>query len=255
MVMFPTAQTNSRTTVEEINSGFVHRPGHELAPSDEHARIHEGLKEFIQNGHPCVGASAALKRGEYWHGIYGRMDGAEDVMGLARDLFQYLRDQEAEPREFGTFLATFKGPKGLTEEEFETLLWRKLGELDQISSVFYPWDPTVSPDPESPQFSFSFAGKAFYVVGLHQGSSRMARSFEYPTLVFNLHSQFEKLRASGKYDRMRDTIRSRDEKLQGSVNPMLNDFGKVSEARQYSGRKVDEGWKCPFHAVWAKDGK
>jgi FPC/CPF motif-containing protein YcgG len=27
---------------------------------------------------------------------------------------------------------------------------------------------------------------------------------------------------------------------------MLEDFGENSEARQYSGRKVGEEWKCPF---------
>ena len=46
---------------------------------------------------------------------------------------------------------------------------------------------------------------------------------------------------------MRDTIRNRDEKLQGSINPMMRDFGQGSEARQYSGRAVNDEWKCPFH--------
>jgi FPC/CPF motif-containing protein YcgG len=36
--------------------------------------------------------------------------------------------------------------------------------------------------------------------------------------------------------------------LQGTVNPMLAEFGEQSEARQYSGRDVGEIWKCPFHA-------
>jgi FPC/CPF motif-containing protein YcgG len=67
-----------------------------------------------------------------------------------------------------------------------------------------------------------------------------------PVLVFNLHEQFEALRESGAFERMRDTIRRRDEELQGSVNPMVGDYGTVSEARQYSGRKLEEGWEPPF---------
>ena len=45
---------------------------------------------------------------------------------------------------------------------------------------------------------------------------------------------------------MRDVIRARDERQTGSMNPMLADFGKRSEAIQYSGRAAGADWKCPF---------
>jgi FPC/CPF motif-containing protein YcgG len=114
------------------------------------------------------------------------------------------------------------------------------------------WDRSVSPDPRDSHFSFSFAGQAFYVIGLHANSSREARRFPWPTLVFNPHEQFERLRTDGKWKRMQQTIRERDTQLQGSINPMLSDFGERSEAPQYSGRAVGEDWqppigKCPFH--------
>ncbi|QGN57407.1 hypothetical protein GKE56_05450 [Nostocoides sp. HKS02] len=66
-----------------------------------------------------------------------------------------------------------------------------------------------------------------------------------PTLVFNLHEQFEQLRGSERFARMRDTIRRRDTELQGTVNPMVGDHGSESEARQYSGRHVPPGWAPP----------
>ena len=40
-------------------------------------------------------------------------------------------------------------------------------------------------------------------------------------MVFNLHDQFETLRAQGKYEGMREKIMVRDEALAGSRNPML----------------------------------
>jgi uncharacterized protein len=46
---------------------------------------------------------------------------------------------------------------------------------------------------------------------------------------------------------MRDTIRSRDARLQGSINPMVRDHGESSEARQYSGRAVGAAWRPPLH--------
>ena len=81
---------------------------------------------------------------------------------------------------------------------------------------------------------------------MHPNSSRKARKSPKPTLVFNLHSQFEKLREMGVYDQVRDRIRNRDLQKNGSINPMMMDFGKRSEAAQYSGREVNNNWECPF---------
>ena len=60
--------------------------------------------------------------------------------------------------------------------------------------------------------------------------------------------QFERLREQNQFERLRETVRARDYKLQGSLNPNLSNFGESSEARQYSGRAVEEGWRCPFSA-------
>ncbi|RYF38094.1 MAG: YqcI/YcgG family protein, partial [Comamonadaceae bacterium] len=110
------------------------------------------------------------------------------------------------------------------------------------------WAGDVSDDPEGDDFSFSVGGRAFFVVGLHPGASRLARRAPAPCLVFNFHDQFEALKASGKYATMQDAIRARDVALQGSINPMLARFGEGSEARQYSGRAVSADWQCPFHS-------
>ena len=111
------------------------------------------------------------------------------------------------------------------------------------------WDPGVSDDPADPRFSFSFAGTALFVIGLHPGASRLARRFPWPALVFNPHRQFERLRRQGRFDRLRDRIRARDAAVQGTINPNLADFGEQSEARQYSGRDTTTAaWTCPFHA-------
>ena len=106
----------------------------------------------------------------------------------------------------------------------------------------------MSDDAAQPHFAFSHAGTAFFIVGLHPGASRIARRAPLPMLVFNLHEQFERLRADGGFDRMRTAIRTRDTRLQGGVNPMAQDHGDDSEARQYSGRAVEPTWEPPFQA-------
>ena len=142
-------------------------------------------------------------------------------------------------------MAVFKDQDSFSETQFETALWKQLEFLHDIDNE--DWDPEVSDNPEEKNFSFSIAGKAFYMVGVHPNSSRKARQSPYPAIAFNLHWQFEKLREMGAFNTVRDKIRERDIELQGNINPMLEDFGENSEARQYSGRKVEEEWKCPFH--------
>ena len=131
-----------------------------------------------------------------------------------------------------------------TRGEFEALLWGALQHLHDHDDA--PWAEGVAADPDNPHFAFSVAGTAFFVVGLHPNASRVARRAPLPTLVFNLHEQFERMRADGRYQRMRDTIRRRDTELQGFLNPMVSDHGETSEARQYAGRAVPADWTPPF---------
>jgi len=152
-----------------------------------------------------------------------------------------------QPDLFQSFAVVFEGPSDLDEEGFERHLWNRVQSLaDKDAWLGHPWDGRVAPEPDSPHFSLSFAGEAFFVVGLHPNASRPARRFSSPALVFNLHAQFEQLREAGRYEKLRSSILQRDEALAGSVNPMLARHGEVSEARQYSGRVVDEEWRCPF---------
>ncbi len=134
----------------------------------------------------------------------------------------------------------------MSELDFETALWRQLSRFDALSREHFAWDPGTNPDPMSPNFGFSFAGHAFFVVGLHPNSSRKSRAFAHPALVFNPQSQFADLRESGLMQRMKTVIRSRELTRSGSLNPMLADFGQTSEAQQYSGRAVPSDWVCPF---------
>ena len=153
----------------------------------------------------------------------------------------------ADPGLFRSFAVIFDGPDDLEETAFEALLWERVQSLsDKDVWRGQSYDETVSADPNSPHFSLSFGGEAFFVVGLHPRSSRPARRFERPVMVFNLHDQFVTLREQGRYETMREKILVRDEALAGSRNPMLARHGESSEARQYSGRAVDADWKCPF---------
>jgi uncharacterized protein len=197
---------------------------------------------------PCVGAKAALARGTLSVLACNRIDSGWDDLRIHDGLMRFAAAYREEPALFRSFAVVFNGPVDLDEARFERALWDRVQSLsDKDVWRGQPYDQRVSHDPDDPHFSLSFGGEAFFVVGIHPNSSRPARRFAKPALVFNLHDQFERLRAEGRYEGMREKILVRDEALAGSRNPMLARHGAASEARQYSGRVVGDGWACPFH--------
>lgn len=211
-------------------------------------------RTVLDESFTCTGAQAAFRQEMYRLGVYPELASPKATAGLARDLFTFVEEQKRGSTRFATFIAAFAGPRDLGEEEFESQLWEQLNRLHDLDRAHHRWDPRTSSDPDDPCFSYSFAGSACFVVGMHAGSSRVSRRFPYSMLVFNLHDQFERLRNSGAYEQMKAVIRQREMALQGSINPMLDDFGGSSEARQYSGRAVGPEWRCPFQARNGENG-
>lgn len=202
---------------------------------------------------PCVGAKSALARSQMEIVVARDITSAWDDLRIHPGLFEAARRFTLDPTLFQSFVVIFEGPRDLDELTFERAMWdriQSLADKDVFNGV--PRDPTVDADPDSPHFSLSFGGEAFFAVGMHPGASRPARRFQTPAVVFNLHRQFEMLRASGDYEKLRASILQRDQTLAGTINPMLARHGESSEARQYSGRAVDESWACPFDASSGK---
>lgn len=214
--------------------------------------VHDQFRAMVLGKHfTCVAAKSAFNKNNYRFGVYdGEVGNADVTRALASDLERFIQEQDDSLRERGysTFVATFTGPLVPNEGEWESLLWEQLQALHDLDAPYHAWDETVGHDPDAADFAFSFGGRAFFVVGMHAASSRLTRRFGFPTIVFNAHFQFEELRAQGKYERMQNTMRTRDVALQGDMNPNLANFGEASDARQYSGRRVESDWKCPFHA-------
>lgn len=211
--------------------------------------MHAALRALLHDpDYPCVGAKSVINQNSYRFGLYPSIGDEASTAGLAYDLFHFIEERPSLPGEFTSFIASFVAPKVRKPKDFEELLWKQLAALHVADRQFFEWNPEVSADPANPHFSFSFAGNAFFVVGLSPASQRWARHFPWPTLVFNDHNQFEKLREEHRFDRIREVIRDRDTAVHGSANEMLNDYGGVhSEARQYAGRQVSEKWRCPVH--------
>ena len=209
----------------------------------------DSVKAFIaEKSFPCVGAKSALNKNRMRLVRFGAMAVPASTQSLWEALIRYSQEFPDPGSVSVSFVAVFDDA-ATDEAGFERLLWQQLQALhDHDHENGIVWDRSVSSDPSQVDFSFSVGGRAFFVVGLHPGASRMARRTPFPCIVFNFHNQFESLKALGKYAGMQDAIRKRDTVLQGSVNPVLARFGESSEAVQYSGRAAEGEWKCPFSA-------
>jgi FPC/CPF motif-containing protein YcgG len=206
------------------------------------------FKAFLGEGDfPCVAARDALHKNNI------QMMSAENITCPADDraildfLYSFATQYRNSVPGFHSAAVIFKGPLNADEDTFEKMMWQRLSRIRKMDALKYPYDSRVNDDPDSPEFSFSIMEEAFFVLAMHPQSSRPARRFNYPVLVFNPHAQFEKMKETNSYEKMKVIVRKRDLAFAGSVNPMLTDFGEVSEAAQYSGKLHDSNWKCPLN--------
>ncbi|MHA3835621.1 guanitoxin biosynthesis heme-dependent pre-guanitoxin N-hydroxylase GntA [Terrabacter sp. AAH1] len=235
----PEAATDERgleTTLDALHAMHLHH-----APDQDVVRAMELMVTHAE--FPCLGAKSVFRRGNFEHAVLDDMDGPDTPQLLLERLTRFA-DGIAGEDGFHSFIVTFRRPAHDDEGAFESSLFRLLQRLHDADDE--TWARGVGADPTDPHFAFSVAGTAYFIVGLHPAASRVARRAPLATLVFNPHDQFEQLRADGRFDGMRSTIRRRDVDLQGSVNPMVADHGESSEALQYSGRAHDPGWEPPL---------
>lgn len=212
------------------------------------AQINSDFREFVAGpGFSCLAGKGVVRGGEFRLGIYGDIASCESTRDLARDLREFLVPPARGSGSLRAMGAVFTGAMLPDEIHFERGLWEQLQQLHELDDTASDWDPSVADDPADPRFAFSFAGVACFVIGMHPHSSRVSRRFRYPAIVFNPHSQFDRLREAGTFERLCESVRDRELAIQGSINPNLADFGTQSEARQYSGRAVEPEWRCPFH--------
>lgn len=221
----------------------------ELAPTALRQFIARQFKDLVCNPlFPCTIARGTAAQDNLDIQVYDDLDSLGTATALLEDLYRFIAEHPLGPAGYNSFAAVFTSPVATSEAQYEQSFWMLLQRLHDLDRPLHVWDASVAADPASGEFSFSLGERAFFMVGMHPGASRHARRFAYPVIVFNTHAQFEALRCKGVYQTVRDKIRGNDVTLQGSINPALEDHGKSSEARQYSGRKVEPDWACPFHS-------
>lgn len=221
----------------------------DLFPSSHaSAHVNEDIETFIRSeAFPCAGAKSALSLAQVTVLEAGKFDLPRNNSDLYQALCAFGETIDPAEMPFRTFICVFEAEPVRSEAEFEDLLWQHLQVLHERDvSRGIGWAEGVASDPTSANFNISVNGVPYFVVGLHPGSSRPARQFGRPAMVFNSAEQFDALRADGRYQALQKIIRERELANTGSINPMLRDQGQGAQASQYSGRHVGEDWECPF---------
>jgi uncharacterized protein len=219
--------------------------------------IAELYLNYLRNKNfPCVAAREAAAREQIPIFVAGHMACPRDDSSILNFIYSFVDEFREKTDVFHSAAVIFKLPEIQDEQLFDNFMWQRLQALSDLDATKYRYDERVDADPNSENFSFSLKEEAFFVVGLHPNSSRLARQFAYPVLTFNPHALFVKLKEAEQYSKMKNIVRKRDLAYAGSVNPMLDEYGLSSEVYQYSGRQYNNDWQCPFkykHATITND--
>ena len=243
--------THQATIIRSVLKPFplpnVTVPMQYATPALRHPLI-TAFEEFVRDPlFPCVGAKAALSKRQMTYVIARDIRSAWDDLRVHEMIVDLVALYRKNPAPFRSLAVIFEDDTEIDEVGFEQLLWQRVQSLsDKDDWLGQKPDDRVAHDPNHPEFSVSFGGEAFFIVGLHPQASRPARQFVRPTMIFNLHDQFERLREANQYEKLKSSILERDVKIAGTINPMLAGHGTVSAARQYSGRAVGSEWRCPY---------
>lgn len=211
------------------------------------------FREFLEKeDFPCVAAKDALHKNNLQILEAMHIGCPADDRKILDFIYQFTHTYRSSEKGFHSAAVVFTAPSDVDENTFDSMLFARLAALRKLDAEKFKHDPRVSDDPNSPDYSFSLMEEAFFIIAMHPKSSRPARNFSHAVMVFNPHAQFEKMKRTEQYNKMKKIVRKRDVELAGSVNPMLNDFGSGSEVYQYSGKVYNETAKCPMMHIPAK---
>ncbi len=129
------ARVNSSYAAFE-NNKLVRVLDPEQRPSPLMELVHDSFRALmLSHSFSCVGAKAAVHKGDYRMGMYGQMNTPEAAAGLAHDLFAFVQERPHMGSSFTTFIASFAEPHPVDELHFEQLLWQQLQALHDLLCI------------------------------------------------------------------------------------------------------------------------
>lgn len=151
-----------------------------------HPEVEAFKQHFVlQKQHPCHTVKTVPDAEETHFRIYDHLGSFSTARKMLRDITLFLDAAGSGAESQPSFVAVFKGEKDFSEIAFELLMWQQLQALEECDGNT-GWGRHDTQRHEGTGFSFSVAGRAFRVAGMHPQSSCMVRRSPFPALVFHL---------------------------------------------------------------------
>lgn len=197
------------------------------------------LFKGLTQRHPCIGSRTVSQNGNLFIAVYQKMEGVDVARKVLRDLSAYYLVADTIDNVAKTlglfFIISVESPLDFAEK-----YWRFVQTLHNLDMLLNGYDNTVSSDPSERDFELSLAGRALFTTTLNPAHPRVARRGPYPIWVCNQKSQFDQLRAEGRFEAWHKSISDADAQTDpsGVSNPMLANHGYASAADQLAGHSI-----------------
>lgn len=220
-----------------VNEKFVSTYPEGSAMYGFHLNAQNYFKGFVgEKDFPCVAGRTVARTDQYAFCAYPDMTNPQLAEGIMHDMIQFQHefgipdDPKPNGKRFRSFVAAFAEPHITSPLHGAEALYTLLGNMHDVNAQHYPWKEGFSNDMESSDFGYSAGESAFFIAFFHPEAHDAARRSDVTFVVFNSHAMLESLKDEGKFNKLRDIIRSR----QDSVHPYLGNHGEVKEWRQYA---------------------
>ena len=124
-------------------------------------RLQNAIEVFLgDKRYPCAGAKSAMSQATIASRLATSMRCPADDAKIIESIYEFIAEWQANPQPFASLIVAFEKDGYADEKSFENAMWSLLQRLHEIDRDNFEWDPTVSSDPDSPDFSFSSRGKS-----------------------------------------------------------------------------------------------
>lgn len=226
--------------------------GHAVQPPDWFSHSYEIFHSIVTDpAYPCYFGSTAERRGE----LYYTIADSHNRLLLASTLRNFLVHAKLAPRERRNLTVFFPpDEQPLVTSDYHHRFWITLQDLHEADPS--PWPDQISPDPDCPDWEFSFAGESIFAFcGAPCYQMRKSRNLG-PGMIILMQPRRSFFGIEGNTRagiEARNKTRERLEKWDHlPVHPDLGFYGDTAnrEWKQYAlpddNSRVTE--KCPFRA-------
>lgn len=212
--------------------------------------------EYVLNdkGFPCLFGRRANKSGSCLMLFVSREQEQADLLGGMRAYVAFVRETPLDKRLFSPLIVIFEENGFINLAQEQAHGWAALQRLHDDDHT--PWPGTASVNPETPEWTYHFAGLSFFInMSFPRHTAMRSRSLgEHIVFVVNPRENFDEVASAQEESgrRVREKIRQRIADYNDGVVPdTLGFFGDRNSLEWKQYQLYEKGGlalsRCPLH--------